>query len=229
MGNTDFALMATSGLLVAAVVAAASLRRRRRREALAVVAVIGLLAVLVDGLPMLGDDFGGMLALLPVFALLAASVAGVALTPRRLLLGAAAVLVAVALLALVDYLRPADQQTHIGRFVGQLLHGSGGRVIWRKIAASFRSLRNVPAVVVVVASLGAIWWSRDRLFSDRPGRPLAPGTGACLGLLAFLGSALNDSGITVAAAVGLAAVPLLIAGLTAIPAAPAHPNEPAGS
>ncbi len=130
LGNQEFALFATGSLLFAVAVADHLVRTGRRRAAVVVVAVVGVTATLVDGV--LGSDFGGPPALLPAFGLLALVVGGVRTTARRvgLLLGAT-VLVLTAI-SLADWLRPADDQTHLGRFVQSVVDGGAWQVIGRK-------------------------------------------------------------------------------------------------
>jgi hypothetical protein len=164
----------------------------------------------VDGLPVLGDDFGGMLAFLPVAAGLVAAVGGVRLTAWRVLTAALALAVVVVVIAVGDYLRPTDAQTHIGRFVGDVLDGDAGGVIARKARASARSLTNVPALLAVAGAVAGVLTNRRRLFPAGRSPVLLPGAVVLLGVLAFLGSALNDSGIVVAAFVAVTAVPPMV-------------------
>jgi hypothetical protein len=204
MGNVAFGLMGASLLFIAAVWAA---RARSPRERILVVVPIAVLALVIDGAPMLGDDFGGVMSLLPSAMLLGALVLGVRLTWRRVATGAG-VAVAVAVgLAFADYARPASQQTHIGQFVGHVLHGGSDPVIRRKVRAVVRSVGNIALDVPVLVALCAIGTGRlrKRLSElDQPG--VVVGVVACAAL-AVLGSLLNDSGVVVAAAVLLAVGP----------------------
>ena len=78
-GNFDFGVTMASALLCLAVLAAG----RSRRVAMRTVAAGGAVLVVVDGAPFLGDDVGGVLALVPALAALAALVARVRVTARR--------------------------------------------------------------------------------------------------------------------------------------------------
>jgi hypothetical protein len=166
----------------------------------------------IDGAPGLGDDLGGLLAVLPAAALLVAMVAGLRVTAARVagvLIGA--VVLAVGLGA-VDYARPAAEQTHAGRFVGQVLHGGAWQVVHRRVDAVLGSFSNpVVTALVIVVLVAAVVRSRER---EPAGLPAAVAAAVVVGLL---GIAVNDSGVFVGAAVALAFVPPVLAtrGLTA--------------
>ncbi|HEX9994681.1 MAG TPA: glycosyltransferase [Acidimicrobiales bacterium] len=113
-GNTAFAVLGATAVLAAAIHVA---HAPRRREALVTAAGLLVVVLVADGAPMLGNDVGGILTLVPVFAL-----TWYVLSGRRLTWRAVGIAVAVTVLALVaatavDLLRPADERTHLGRFV----------------------------------------------------------------------------------------------------------------
>jgi hypothetical protein len=224
MGNTAFALLTTSVVLLVGVVGTRLVERGRRRVAVGVAVGLGVLALAVDGLPVLGDDFGGMLAFLPVAAGLVVVVAGVRLTKVRVVLVVLALAAVILAVAIGDYLRPAETRTHIGRFVADVLDGDAGHVIARKARASFRSFTNVPALLVVVAAVTTLIAGRRRLAAA----VLPPAFLVLLGVLAFLGSTLNDSGVVVAAFVAATAVPPLALAATGLPAQPVGKPRDAG-
>jgi hypothetical protein len=219
LGNVQFALFGTGALLLATALADAALRAGRRRLAVLVVAVIGLLAVVIDGAPGIGSDFGGPPALIPAFAVLALLVAGVRLTWRRLLLVGVVTLVAVAGLSVVDWLRPPADRTHLGRFVQTVLDGGALPVIERKLAQNLAILTGSPLTLII--PFGAVFVGLILM------RPVAWGAPALqrtyeraptlrYGLIALLvmlgiGFAVNDSGTVVPAIGAVLAIPLLIA------------------
>ncbi|MGZ4613348.1 MAG: hypothetical protein ACXV1K_09305, partial [Kineosporiaceae bacterium] len=125
LSNPGFALFATGALFAAIAAADPLLLAGRTRAGAVVVAAIGVLATLVDGLPGLGSDFGGPPALVPAFAYLTLRVAGVRLTWQRVLAVLAGTVAVLAVLAVGDWLRPPDQRTHLGRYVQTLLEGGG--------------------------------------------------------------------------------------------------------
>lgn len=235
LGNQEFALFATGSLLFAVAVADRLVRTGRRRAAVVVVAVVGVAATLVDGV--LGSDFGGPPALLPAFGLLALVVAGVRITARRvaLLLGATAlVLVAI---SVADWSRPADDQTHLGRFVQSVLDGGAWQIIGRKAVQNAQILADSwllvlvlgPAVVFLAVALArpAVLGPSgaavvQRAYERHP--VLGPGLASLLVLL-VVGFAANDSGAVVPAVGAMLAVPLLVACLTRVLEVPAAPRR----
>jgi len=215
LGNIGFGVLGTAALLLAAALAA----RRPRRTAVRVVALVGAAAVLVDGAPTLGSDVGGVLALVPAFALLAMLVGGVRVTGRRLLAAAAAAVLVVLGFALLDYARPPDLQTHLGRFVGQLRHGGAATVVRRKLTAELDTLTTslltllVPvAIAIVVAALARPpRWLRAA-FAAAPTLRAGLVATVVMGVVAAL---VNDSGVIIPAVAMTVAVPLAIAVSTA--------------
>ncbi len=84
--NSSFALHATSSLLVAMCVAEPLARRGHRWSAAALIGLIGVVAVILNGHPSIGADFGGPPALIPAFILLVLLTLEVRITWRRLAL-----------------------------------------------------------------------------------------------------------------------------------------------
>ncbi|WP_100502186.1 hypothetical protein, partial [Geodermatophilus chilensis] len=107
-GNLGFGLLAVSALLLTAGLATAAARRapagRARAVTAAVVLGAGVLTVLVVGSPALGRDFGGVLAALPGFLLLAMLLTGTRVTVTRMVAVLALAVAAVGTLAVVDWL-----------------------------------------------------------------------------------------------------------------------------
>ncbi|GAA0317541.1 hypothetical protein [Kineococcus aurantiacus] len=223
LGNQQFALFATGSLLFTIAVADRLVRDGRRRAAVVLVAVAGLLATYVDGV--LGSDFGGPPAILPAFGFLALVVAGVRLTPRRVAVVLGVTVLALAAISVADWLRPVDDQTHLGRFVQSLLDGGAWQVVERKAAQNLRILYGnwlLSLVLAVAAVFIAFVLARPKVLGvsvlqrayDRfP--VLRPGLGCLLVLLA-VGFAVNDSGAAVPAVGAMLAVPLLIACVTRV-------------
>jgi hypothetical protein len=202
LGNLGFAAIAAAAVAVAALAGS----RLSRRSGLVLAAAVLLVAVVIDVAPPLGDDAGGGLALIPAGAVVLAVLAGVRLSLARLaaaLGGAVALAVAI---ALADYSRPASSQTHVGRFVGQLLHGGAGTEAGRKAHAALATVGFTVSTAVVVACLVAGWLCRDRLRRTAEADVGLLGFGAGVVTVAVLGSALNDSGLDIAAVVAAVAV-----------------------
>ena len=212
IGNIAFAVLGAGTLLLAAAVAA----HLRARPATIAVLGIGAVAVLVDGHPALGDDFGGVLGLLPAVAVLALAVSGVRISLRHALAILAATLATATAFALLDFSRPPAERTHLGRFVGQVVDGTAGPVVHRKLNSSLATFTGgwprwivlTWVVLLLVAYIGTRrgWLRRRPAAHDRA----AGGLGLALVVLSVLGAALNDSGLAITAFACYVAVPLLV-------------------
>ena len=122
---------------------------------------VGLLTVAVIGAPGLGRDFGGVLAALPGFLLLAMLLTGVRVTVVRLGAVLAAAVLAVTAVAVLDWRRPPEERTHLGRFVEQVLTGEAWTVVSRKAQANLDILLGSPlAWMLPVAAVAAFWLLR---------------------------------------------------------------------
>jgi hypothetical protein len=231
--NQAFALFAASTILLAVAIANPLVHRGMRKRAAVVVGVIGVVATALDGLPGVGSDFGGPPALVPAFAVLALLAAGVRIGWGKALaiLGAGAGVVIG--FAVLDWLRPADSQTHLGRFVQTVLDGGVWPVIMRKGSQNVAILFGSPLTVLAIAGIALVLLVLGRplrtLASAPDGGPFswlsagAPltqlGTDAPLlrpGLIALtvalgIGFAVNDSGVVIPAVGGALVVPLLVA------------------
>lgn len=225
-GNLSFGLLAVSALLLTAALATAARRRADPRRArvvtLGTVIGIGLVTVAVIGAPGLGRDFGGVLAAMPGFLLLAMLLARLRVTVVRFVAILAVAVVAVGTVAVLDWLRPAGERSHLGRFVEQVLTGEAWTVVSRKAQANIDILLGSPlAWMLPVALVAAVWLvrpggllrSRD---GDTPGGlPAADVAPLRAGLLAAalslaLGAAVNDSGVALPATAAALLVPLLV-------------------
>jgi hypothetical protein len=227
LGNPAFGAFAAAVLLTAMLAAGAlggrtlpvdPARTGSGRGVLAIVAV-ALAAVVVDGAPMFGSDVGGVLSLVPAFALLGWAAAGRRVRIRTLLLaGLVAVAVLVAFAGL-DLARPADSRTHLGRFASDLLAGRAGETLSRKAAANWELLtRNLATLLVVpvTAAFVVVLARTERLPGLGPlaralheMRGLRAGLGATI-LAGALGFAVNDSGVVIPAVMMLLVVPVAV-------------------
>ncbi|MFC7877898.1 hypothetical protein [Isoptericola sp. NPDC057391] len=217
--NTVFAVYAVVGLVLAAGLAAA-VRARGGSRAWAgwTVAGVGLVTVLVDGLPPFGADFGGILALVPGFAVLALGVAGVRITWRRVLLVASGTVLLVAVVSVVDWLLPGPG-SHLGGFVESVVEGKALGVVAGKAAGAWATIANPAGAAALLVCAAAAWAVLA------PGRARLDGVARAyrqdpvlwrlvVGLVvtAGVGTLLNDSGVAVAAIVLALALPVLLAG-----------------
>ena len=233
LNNQAFALLATSSVLVAVVAADPLVRRGRRRSAAAVIGAIGIVVTVLDGTPGLGSDFGGPPVLVPGFFLFVLMALGIRITVLRVLGVLGTGLLVVSGFALIDWLRPVEERTHLGRFVDTVLDGGLWDVVSRKLDQNLANLGGtwltllalggIALVVLVLARpIRAVAAAPDGgpygwLSGGAPLRllgassPLLGAGLATLGVVLALGFALNDSGIVIPAIGVSLAVPLLVA------------------
>ncbi|GAA2150408.1 hypothetical protein GCM10009783_00540 [Glycomyces lechevalierae] len=156
--------------------------------------LIGVCAVVIVGAPNLGRDMGGTLTLVAAGILCCLKLWG-----RKLSLGALALAggIAFAVFAIggfLDYLRPQEDQTHLGRFVGSVLDGTAANILIRKADAAIGTIGRPLTWVSLAALIGAIviWRKRAPIRSNEV-------AAAAVGLsaVAVLGAVVNDSGIAV--------------------------------
>ncbi|QXC62025.1 hypothetical protein KSP35_04205 [Aquihabitans sp. G128] len=211
MGNNAFSLLAASTLVLAVAAWQAVERRRPGGPALLAAGAVFAVAIAIDGAPGLGSDVGGVLALGPVAALTMWSLSGRRTSWRRAAAGLAGTVGVLGLLTLVDLSRPARSQTHLGRLARRLTDGGGGGdVVIRKGLAALASFRASSLVWIPISAalLAGLLWAfarpQVRALLERPlARTLVAGGLA----LALLGTALNDSGVMVAAMMATVLVP----------------------
>ncbi|MEU8059613.1 hypothetical protein AB0B77_26215 [Microbispora bryophytorum] len=239
-GNMAFAVYSTGTILLLAAVA--HVLRRRPRLAAAVCVAYGLLAIAGDGWPTWGADFGGVPSFVLGVAVCVLMAAGKRVSVLRLGLIGVAGVVLISLIAVADWLRPADRRTHLGAFVQQIIGGEGGSVVGRKLGAMLHTLGNLPLTLLSVVALAFLF-----LVLARPSRWGAPALSLAyerapelraglFGALtaAFAGFLINDSGIAIPAMALTVAVPLALAASvrafqTAPPTTAARSSAPAGA
>jgi hypothetical protein len=195
VGNLDFSAIATSGLVLAGLAGALI---GGRRGVITGAAIAGV-AVVVDGAPQLGDDIGGVFALLPGAIVLVALLLQLRITWRRAVVTVVATAVVAIGVALADYSRPAASQTHVGRFVGQVLHGGAGTEIDRKLHSALATFGLTVGTFVAVVTVVAIVAGRRRIAAALGSNQGLRAGAIAASVTAVLGVCLNDSGITIAA------------------------------
>jgi hypothetical protein len=232
-GNNAFAVMASTTVVVATFLV---WRFGRSRAVMTGVALLFALVVVVDGAPQFGSDVGGVLALVPGFAL-----AWILLGGKRISMKLVAALVVAAVVATgsfvaVDVSRPPSQRTHLGRFFEDVRSRGDSaffETIRRKGSSNLRQLRSLQNLyrflpAAIVAALFLFWplrWWRWLGACE----PVLRG-GLIAGLtVAVLGSALNDSGITISTTMLLFFAPLAILIRMRFPGPGWNPMEVEGS
>lgn len=217
--NVTYALFAAGGLMFATALADHVVAAGRRRLAGAGVAVVGLVMTALDVAPMWGSDFGGPIALVPAFAVLTLLVLGIRLSVGKALAIAATTAVLLLAVSYVDWLRPADERTHLGRFVQMVLDGDAWQVVGRKASQNLTILTSgvlsvlvpVGALVVALVVLRPSAWGARSLAAAYHRSPTLRQGLSCLLLLLAIGFVVNDSGTAIPAIGGLLALPLVIA------------------
>ncbi len=210
IGNLAFAFFSVSTLLLAVLITERVPGPRGWR--IAVCLFVG--AILVEGLPMLGGDAGGVLAMVPAFGLTAMLLAGRPVKVRHfvawLVAGAAVVLG----FALVDAARPAPSRTHTGRLIVRARRGGFGnvwRVLSRRWHASFGVPRNATWILLVIAALLVFEFVvMQRSSAPRGALAASPARAAAIGVavLGVIGLIANDSGLLVPWAMFCVSVPI---------------------
>lgn len=220
-GNPTFSVYAVAAIVLAAALAQLLVTRGRRMLATVAVTVVGVIAMAVVVWPTLGADLGGGLVLVPAFVVIATAASGLRLTLWRFVWVGAAGVGVVALVGVLDWLRPPESRSHLGRFVGQVLDGEAVSTVLRKALYALNSITGGPAVwvtvlvlvVVGLALFGPAAWRR-RLSPAWFGRAqerwefLRPALVA-MWAMAVLGSLVNDFGLRIAVIALIPAVPLL--------------------
>jgi hypothetical protein len=198
-GNLTFAVLSAAVVLFAGLVAWRLPGRAGTGVAIALMAV----TVVVIGAPWWGNDFGGVIATAPAFALLAWLLLGHRVRWRTVLLLFGVLAVTGVAVGFLDLLRPADQRTHVGRFFHQLLNDPSGAllVVRRKASENWSVLGHsvlLGMVIVVVLLIAYLWLVPPRSLRALVAEiPTARATMLAFVVVAALGFALNDSGITI--------------------------------
>ncbi|TQJ18524.1 hypothetical protein FB475_2670 [Kribbella jejuensis] len=222
-GNSTFAALAVAALVLAGWAAQQLLDRSRALAALAVLAVGGI-AIVVDGKPGWGTDFGGILGLTPAVLLMAWMTWRGRVSWRALLGVAVGGVLAVSAVAYLDYLRPPAQRSHFGNFAARVIEGDVGDVLVRKLQAALAVFHSpagwILLVALVLCMLATVLPERVPFASYRTfylSRPMIRPTLVALTVCGLAGSLLNDVGIIVAGIMGGFAVPMLVAHLMGVP------------
>jgi hypothetical protein len=214
LGNLAFALFSAAALTAAVVVVDLAGRRL-------LPVAFGLLvaAVLVEGLPMVGADVGGVVAMVPAFALTGMVLAGRRIHIRDLIACLAASLVVVALFGLLDASRPASSRTHLTRLGEHLVNGrfdAVGDTLVRRLNATFGSIDTAVWALVLAIVLAAVVHAvvvaraRARVVRRPPRDPISLAFAVGLAALAGVGLVANDSSVAVPATMLIVIVPVLV-------------------
>jgi len=219
MGNVTFALFATATLMLCTAVGNHLLSMGQPRRAAGAVGAIGLAAVIIDASPSWGSDLGGPTALLPAVILLVLAILEITLSLRRLLAIGVGIGVFLFFLGLLDWMRPAESRSHLGKFVQTILDGGAWDIVVRKLEQNITLFFNNPLslLIPVVLVLFAYVLARPASGAAAPMRRsfaavplLRPGLISIM-VMWVIGFVLNDSGAAIPAVGATLALPLVIA------------------
>ena len=215
VGNLAFALLGSGAIVLAALIVERFGRRGRT------IALLVLLAVLlVDGLPVLGADVGGVLSIVPAFGLAALVLLGRRIGVREVVAVGVAAFATLVAVAFVDLARPAADQTHLARLAEHIVDNRWDPFfasLTRRWSASFGSGQTGAWVVflllfgLVVAYLAVRLMSRSGRMRARASlTPAEEAAAIGLAVLAGLGLVANDSSFAVPATMLLIVAPVLL-------------------
>lgn len=213
-GNTAFAVLGAVTVITATLLVH---RSGRSSRSLWVAAALFAAVVLVDGAPMWGSDVGGVLALVPGFAVTLVLLAGKRPNVRIVALAIAATTAVLAGLLLFDLSRPPEQRTHLARLFEDIRsRGSDAFLgtVGRKIETNLRVFTSTIWTYFVPPALVFISWLllRPRGRWERLAREYPTLRAGLIGglVVSILGFAVNDSGIVVPAMVLSYLVPVAL-------------------
>lgn len=231
LGNLAFALFGSATIVLAALI----VDRAGRRGLWPAVAVMAAVVV-IEGLPMLGADVGGVVAMVPAFGVTALVLVGRRVGWREVALLAVATSGVLFAFALVDAARPAEVQTHLARVAEQVLDGRWdvfSKNLGRRWQASLGGAQlagwvTVGSVMTLALAYAALV-AAGRM-GPRATRPLRhrPTLAAAAGLavLGVVGLVANDSSVAVPLTMLIVAAPaLLLQALASPPGAAGVPPE----
>jgi hypothetical protein len=201
-GNLTFSQLTAALLLLGGL---AVWRRPGRRTVCAVIALLAI-TLLVMAAPPFGGDIGAAIAGAPRVGLLAWLLLGRTIRLRTIVILGSVLVAAGVLVGFADLLRPRSQQTHIGRFFDSIINGDGRDsflTIRRKLDANFASFSGTKLIWVLPVVAVLVWYLwRMRGSRIRPlyrSVPVVRQTVLAIAVVAFLGDALNDSGVAIPA------------------------------
>ncbi|MBM6589024.1 hypothetical protein [Brevibacterium sp. RIT 803] len=215
IGNSALALYCCALLL--AVAGFASLTTRPLMRILIVTVPILVSSVLLAA-PGLGTKFGSVPTLIIGVAYLVLAAAGIRFSLKRMGLTVGIAGFVMLAVLFIDWLRPADQRTHFGRFFDSIISGEALSVLARKIGMNIDILtQSWMTLILPLIIIGVFWLALEpqrfalQGMTDAYHRiPLLRAGMISLAILLGVGTIINDSGIVVPAVGILFLVPILV-------------------
>jgi hypothetical protein len=214
IGNIAYSVLAGAVVITGTLIVH---RTKGSDRGLAVVAVLFVFVVIIDGAPGFGSDVGGILALVPGLGATWLLLSEKRPNVRNVALLILAVLVATGIFLAVDLAQPESSQTHLARLFEDARARGGSvfvDVLQRKIQTNLRVFRStiwtylVPPALALIALLLLRPRNRWERVAERYPRLRAGLIGGLI--LAVIGFAVNDSGIVVPAMMLALLVPLAL-------------------
>jgi len=151
--------------------------------------------------------------------LLVLAILAIKLTGRLILAVAGGVGAFLVLLGLLDWLRPRQYRSHLGRFVQTILDGGAWDIIVHQLEQNITLLFSnplsllIPVVLVVFASILArpTWWAAAPFARSFARVQLLRPLLISIMVMWVIGAAVNDSGAAIPAVGATLACPLVIA------------------
>ncbi|MDN5807242.1 MAG: hypothetical protein L0H52_08700 [Brevibacterium sp.] len=215
IGNSALALYCCALLLAVAGFASMTSRPVRR---ILIVTVPVLVSAVILAAPGLGTKFGSVPTLIIGVAYLVLAAAGIRFSLKRMGLTVGIAGFVMLAVLFIDWLRPADQRTHFGRFFDSIISGEALGVLARKIGMNIDILtQSWMTLILPLIIIGVFWLAlTPQRFSlhgmtDAYDRiPLLRAGMISLAILLSVGTIINDSGIVVPAVGILFLVPVLV-------------------
>lgn len=154
------------------------------------------IGLLVIGYPKLGADVGGALSSAPSFIASFLLITKTKVKIARVAIYAAICSLLVLIFGYIDYLRPKNERTHLGRLFNDVHHKGLGtlyEVLIRKMEAMLSTFAS-NWLIVALLMLACIYLSKSEISISKA--LLFP-----IAMLAFFGTFLNDAGVLVGATV----------------------------
>jgi hypothetical protein len=197
-GNVTFAAYASAGLLLAGYVAHRLRIAGRPRAAVVAVAAIGFGIVICEGWPSMGTDFGGVIALTPPLLWLLFALSGARVSWPKLVIAGVGAVLAITIIAVLDWRRGPGARSHLGNFVQRVIDGDAGDIVVRKAVASVDTIVSPLGLISLAVGI-PVWivafrWALPRIATAYT--TIHPVAMAGLAV-AVLGTLLNDGGISV--------------------------------
>jgi hypothetical protein len=215
-GNLGFAVFVTCGIVGLTALADAFGRRVGRATAWWLGAAL-VAIVLMEGLPQLGADFGGVLAGVPALFVVWLVARDARVRPRMVIAVAAAAAVASGALMVLDMLRPPARRTHLGALAARIRDDGLEplvTIVRRKGEANIHLLvgtRWTWVVPLTAALLALLFWRGRGLLGGTLARRQLLRAGLFGSLTAgIVGMVVNDSGIAIPAMTLILTVPFFV-------------------